>query len=82
MSKQRDRSVSQRRDGQWQNRRNDALRASSLHESQGEAVMAARRMLINQGGGELTVFGRDHKIRSKDTIGNGNDPVSIKDREH
>ncbi len=39
-------------------------------------------MLENQGGGELTVKGRDQKIRSKDTIAPGNDPHPPKDREH
>jgi hypothetical protein len=39
-------------------------------------------MLHNQGGGELTTMGRDHKIVSKDTIAPGNDPCPPRDREH
>jgi hypothetical protein len=39
-------------------------------------------MLQNQGGGELTIIGRDGKIRSKDTIAPGNDPSKIRDTEH
>jgi hypothetical protein len=55
MSKGRDRTVSRRPDGTWANKRNDADRASSLHDTQKEAADAARHMLENQGGGELTI---------------------------
>ncbi|NQT02578.1 MAG: DUF2188 domain-containing protein [Planctomycetes bacterium] len=50
--------------------------------TQREAENAAREMLRNQGGGELTTMGLDHKIRSKDTIAPGNDPCPPKDKEH
>ena len=82
MSKNRDRTVSRRQDGQWANKRNDAEKASSLHDTQKEAEAAAREMLRNQGGGELTTMGRDGKIRSKDTIAPGNDPFPPRDTEH
>ncbi|GJQ27282.1 MAG: hypothetical protein HBSAPP02_23140 [Phycisphaerae bacterium] len=82
MAKDRDRTVYQRPDGKWANKRNDADKASSLHDTQAAADAAAREMLGNQGGGELTTMGRDHKIRSKDTIPPGNDPNPPKDREH
>lgn len=82
MSKGRDRSVSRRSDGQWANKRNDANKASSLHDTQKQANDAAREMLSNQGGGELTTMGRDGKIRGKDTIAPGNDPNPPKDTEH
>jgi len=39
-------------------------------------------MLKNQGGGELTIIGRNRKIRSKDTIAPGNDPYPPRDTEH
>jgi uncharacterized protein DUF2188 len=74
--------VSRRPDGTWENKRNDAVRASSLHETQGEAADAAKRMLHDQGGGELSIKGLDGKIRSKDTIPPGHDPNSPKDTEH
>lgn len=57
MSKGRDRTVSRRPDGTWENKRNDAERASSLHKTQKEAEQAAKAMLRNQGGGELTTKG-------------------------
>jgi hypothetical protein len=82
MSKPNDRMISQRPDGTWVNKRNDSDRASSVHQTQQEAIEAGRRMLQNQGGGELTVQGRDGRIRSKDTIAPGNDPNPPKDREH
>ena len=81
MSKDRDRTVYPRED-EWINKRNDSERASSIHRTQQEAVDAAREMLGNQGGGELTTVGRDHRIRSKDTIPPGNDPYPPKDQEH
>ena len=82
MSKGRDRMVSRRPDGTWENKRNDSDWASSLHDSQQQALEAAKRMLQNQGGGELTTKGRDGKIRSKDTIAPGHDPNPPKDTEH
>lgn len=82
MSKPQDRTVYRDKDGDWVNKRNDAERASSRHDNQAEAEKAAKEMLRNQGGGELTVMGRDHLIRSKDTIAPGNDPNPPKDKEH
>ncbi|MGH8192410.1 MAG: DUF2188 domain-containing protein [Rhodanobacteraceae bacterium] len=82
MAKGRDRIVSRRPGGLWENKRYDAGKASSLHETQAEAEAAARLMLHNQGGGELTTKGRDGKIRSKDTIPPGNDPCPPRDTEH
>jgi len=82
MSKGRDRMVFKRTDGKWENKRNNADRASSLHDTQKEAEQAAREMLKNQGGGELITKGVDGKIRSKDTIAPGNDPYPPKDKEN
>jgi hypothetical protein len=82
MSKDTDRTVSKRADGTWANKKNDAGRASSVHNTQADAVSAAKGMLENAGGGELITKGKDGKIRSKDTIAPGNDPSSIKDTEH
>lgn len=82
MSKGRDRIVYQREDGMWANKRRDADRASDVHETQRDAAERARRQLEQGGGGELTIKGRDGKIRSKDTIPPGRDPNPPKDREH
>jgi hypothetical protein len=82
MSKDRDRTISRRNDGKWVNKRNDSEKASSVHGTQKDAIDSAKGMLKNQGGGELTVKGRDGQIRSKDTISPGNDPNPPKDKEH
>lgn len=81
MSKDRDRMVYKRVD-KWVNKRNDAGKASSLHNTQKGAENAARTMLKNQGGGELTTKGLNQKIRSKDTIHPGNDPFPPRDTEN
>lgn len=78
MSKGQDRTVYKRDDGKWGNKRNDAGRDSSVHDTQKEAHDSAKEMLKNQGGGELTTKGVNGKIREKDTIHPGNDPRNIK----
>jgi hypothetical protein len=78
----KNRTVYRRNDGTWVNKRNDADKASSLHTTQHDAEDAAKDMLHNQGGGELTIKGRDGRIRSKDTVPPGNDTNPPKDTEH
>jgi len=82
MSKGRDRTIYKRDDGKWANKRNDAGKASSVHDTQKDAIAAGKNMLQNQGGGELTTKGVDGKIRSKDTMAPGNDPCPPRDKEH
>lgn len=82
MSKKQDRTVYKRDDGKWVNKRNDNDRATSVHDTQRDAIDAARQNLQHQGGGELTTKGVDGKIRSKDTIAPGNDPNPPEDKEH
>jgi len=81
MSKQNNRIVYKTKDGDWANKKSGNDKASSLHSSQKAAEDAARTMLKNQGGGELTTKGLDGKIRSKDTIAS-KDPNPPKDKEH
>lgn len=78
----KDRTVSRRPDGSWQNKRDDAGRASSVHNTQAQAAAAAKQMLQNAGGGELKIKGVNGQIRSKDTVPPGNDPNPPKDKEH
>ena len=68
------RNVYRRPDGNWVNKRSDAGKATSLHDTQAEAIDKARQDLQNSGGGELSIHGRDGKIRQKDTVSPGNDP--------
>lgn len=77
-----DRIVYRRAPHEWVNKRTDADRAGSVHETQAEAEQAARDMLHASGGGELITTGVDGRIRSKDTISPGNDPCPPRDREH
>jgi hypothetical protein len=77
-----DRTVYRRNDGTWVNKLNDSDRASSLHSTQKEAENAAKEMLRNQGGGEVTIQGTDGRFRDKDTVKPGNDPNPPKDRKH
>jgi len=81
MSKKQDRTVSKREDGTWVNKRNDSERATSLHKTQEDAINAAKDNLRNQGGGEVTIMGRDGKVRQKDTVPPGNDPNPPKDKK-
>lgn len=55
--------------GGWDVKREGADRASSHHDTQAAATAAAHPLIVNSGGGELVVQGRDGKIRQKDTIG-------------
>jgi len=76
------RTVSLRPDGQWANKKDGNARASSLHNTQREAELAAHKMLETESGGELKVKREDGKIRSKDTIPPAKDPCPPKDVEH
>lgn len=76
------RMVYRMRDGQWANKKTDAGKAASLHETQIAAEKSARAMLKNSGGGELITKGRDGKIRSKDTIPPAPDKYPPRDKEH
>ena len=78
MSKGRDRTVSKRPDGTWANKRNDASKAKSIHQTQSEAIKAAKENLRNQGGGEVTIQGVNGRFRAKDTVRPGNDPYPPK----
>lgn len=73
-----DRTVSQRPNGEWANKKDGADRASSLHKTQQDAVNAARTNLKQSGGGELKIKGEDGKIRAKDTIPPAKDPRRTK----
>lgn len=82
MGKDTDRTIYRRpSDNKWVDKRNNAERGFTF-DTQAAAISSGREKLGNAGGGELTVKGRDGQIRSKDTLGGGNDPVPRRDREH
>lgn len=76
------RHVTQNDDGSWGVRAPGATRSSANLPTQREADVRAAEILTNLGGGERVTHGRDGRIRSKDTIAPGNDPVPPKDKEH
>jgi len=69
------RTVTPHPDG-WSVEKPGASRASSVHDTQREAIDAARQTLANSGGGELAIKGTDGAVRAQDTITPGNDPRS------
>lgn len=81
-NRKNDRTVSQRPNGEWANKRDGADRASSLHNTQKQAEDAARRQIRQEGGGELKTKGENGRIRSKDTIKPAKDPFPPRDTEH
>lgn len=71
-------TVQQRDDGQWEGRRDDASRASTVAPTQREAAQQSSGMLERSGGGELAIRGRNGQIREQNTIPSGNDPRKSK----
>ena len=68
-------------DRPWQVVAPGAERASSLHRTQREAIERARELVANSGGGEVTIKGRDGRIRDSDTVAPGNDPSPPKNKK-
>lgn len=65
----------------WAVQRPDAVRASVVARTQAEAEARAKQIVSNLGGGEVTIHGRDGRIRDSDTVAPGNDPSPPKDRK-
>jgi hypothetical protein len=76
------RHVVQNADGSWDVKKPHASRVSANLPTQKAADKRAAEILHNAGGGERITHGRDGRIRSKDTIAPGHDPVPPKDTEH
>ena len=78
-SKPTRRHVAPRPSGGWQVVAPGAERASARSVTQREAEVVARRIVTNLGGGEVTVHGRNGRIRKSDTVGGGSDPFPPRD---
>jgi predicted RNase H-like HicB family nuclease len=63
-----DRHVVPHADGGWDVKAPHAERASSHHDTQAEAILRAREIIGNAGGGELVTHGMDGRIRESDTV--------------
>ncbi|WP_296812320.1 DUF2188 domain-containing protein [uncultured Methanobrevibacter sp.] len=49
--------------GTWSNKKSHAKRASSVHQTQTEAISSAQDQAKRQGNTEVIIHGRDGKIR-------------------
>ena len=68
MSKGIIRRVHPMSDGVWMNKRDDSDRSSTTHDNLEEAQRTARRMLREEGGGEVITVGRDGKVICMDVV--------------
>jgi len=66
-------------DDDWRVLREGASRASSVHETQRDAIAEGAR-LAEAARSELRIHGRDGRIRDSDSY--GNDPFPPKDAQH
>lgn len=66
-------------DGDWDVKAPGAVRASTHHDTQSDAINRAREIVHNAGGGEVVTHDRDGQIRDSDTIAPGSDPFPPRD---
>jgi hypothetical protein len=71
--------VTHREDGTWAVIGEKDKKASSLHETQRDAIEAGRPLAQNNRS-ELVIHDRKNRIRDKDSF--GNDPCPPKDKRH
>lgn len=79
MATRNERHVTPHPDGGWQVTKPGTDRASSRAATQCDAILRARQILHNHGGGEIVIHRPDGSIRDSDTIAPGNDPNPPKD---
>ncbi len=70
------RVVQKREDGRFEVIKPGSARASAITDTQKDGIDRARKILGNDGGGELQVRALNGSIRQQDTIHPGNDPLS------
>ena len=79
MPKKGDVHVSRNTEGTGWKKTIDGEKVGNAHRTQ-KAAIDASESIAKRNKSEVVVHGRDGKIRSKDSF--GNDPKSIKDKEH
>lgn len=79
MSKKKDYHVTPHPDGGWQVKRENSDRASSRHDTQGDAIDQARDYARNTGT-EVVIHRPDGTIRDSDSY--GRDPNPLQDKKH
>lgn len=67
-----------KRGEKWVGERTDASRISVSADTQAAAYDATRDLAARSGGGEISLHGRDGRIRDKNTIAPAKDPRSTK----
>lgn len=75
--KKNDRIVTTNPNGGW-DVKGGGSRSGAHAPTQKEAIVRGRQIVGNLGGGDLSIQGRDGKVRAKDTIAPGNDPRTTK----
>lgn len=80
MAKNNRRHVTPNPAGGWDVKKPGASRASAHANTQADAIDRARKIVHNAGGGEVTIHGRNGRIRDSDTVAPGNDPNPPRDR--
>jgi hypothetical protein len=68
--------------GGWAVKKPGSERASAVERTQADAERTAKRIVANEGGGEVRTHGRDGRIRDSDTVPPGRDPNPPKDTKH
>jgi hypothetical protein len=81
MSNDNRRHVVPNKDGGWDVQKPGASRASAQADTQMEAIVRAKEIVGNAGGGEVRIHGQDGKIRNSDTVKPGNDPFPPRDKK-
>lgn len=79
MNTRNERHVAPHPDG-WQVTRPGASRPSTVTGTQAEAIDRARRILGNDGGGEVVIHRPNGRIRDSNTVAPGNDPFPPRDK--
>lgn len=67
--------------GLWQYKKERADRATGFADTQKEAERLAKKIVSNQGGGEVRIHKPSGPIRDSDTVKPGNDPCPPKDKK-
>ncbi len=68
-----------RHSGGWAVRGPKSRRASSVFDTQHEAIGRAREIVRRRGGGEVRIQNRQGRWRDSDTVAPGNDPFPPRD---
>lgn len=82
MAKKRGRDVSPNPEGGWRVSKPGADRASAIERTQRDAEKRAKKIVGNEGGGEVRIHGEDGRIRDSDTVPPARDPNPPRDRKH